>query len=68
MKKYYTLAIKVDGIWEAEFGDYDREVVKIELEDHFDHGVLKKNMKIITTGDKQDDIIRSIGKLNGELR
>lgn len=36
VKRYYTLAVKEDGVWYAQFGDYDKETVKQEAEDSWD--------------------------------
>jgi len=52
-RKYYTLL--VDG--QIHFGDYDRNVVKQEMEDECDsRGIPKNRCKIIQSGDTQPEI------------
>jgi hypothetical protein len=64
-RRYFTLIEKADnGFWTIEFGAYDREDCKSELEDRADHGVRKKDLKIIATGPKQADIDAAVAKLN----
>lgn len=70
-RKYHTLLICYPhenipgaGNWQIHFGDYDKEVVKQELEDEHDSGTFKKNLKIITTGPKQADIDAAVAELN----
>lgn len=69
MKKYFVLlkktVIENNNVWEIEFGDYDKQAVQEEFEDQRDHGVPKKNLKIITCGDKQEEIDMAISKENG---
>jgi hypothetical protein len=57
-RKYYSLIAIFDTKWEILFGDYDREVVEQEKEDNenLDSDFGAKKLKIITTGDAQDDI------------
>jgi hypothetical protein len=70
-RQYYTLCIKEFGKWEPQFGDYSKSVVEQEARDVYadrysmDY-VPAKNRKIITTSDKQSDIVHAIAKLNGE--
>ena len=53
-KPYYTLLVRVDGIWLVEFGDYDRQEVEAELEiligdighAEWGTGITRKNTKI----------------------
>lgn len=67
MRKYYTLAVRIDGRWSPEFGDYDRECVQVELAGYLDSGAWKrKDLKIVTTDDNQAAIDAAIRKLNGE--
>ena len=35
---YHTLIIRVDGIWEAVLGNYDRDVVEAEVDARTDDG------------------------------
>lgn len=66
-RKYYIL-VSFDGHkWIGpEFGDYDKEVVKSELEDYVDGGEYKrKNLKILTiAGTKTTDAQVAIDALN----
>ena len=56
-RKYYTLVI--DGA--IHFGDYDREVVKQEMEDECSsRGISKSRCKIVTSGDSQAEIDKAI--------
>lgn len=50
-RPYFTLLEFREGSWTIQFGDYDREVVEAEGEDFIDHGIRKKNLKIIRTED-----------------
>lgn len=67
-KRYHTLLVREDVVrrWQFHFGDYDRNVVVQERDDITEHDYLKKNTKIITTGDDQKDIDAAINKLNQE--
>lgn len=60
-KPYYTLLVKRAGVWSAQFGDYDREVVSYEEHDCYDTEVTK----IIKTDDNQASIDAKIAELNG---
>jgi hypothetical protein len=60
-KPYYTLVVKRAGVWSAQFGDYDREVVKDEEYDCYDTEV----SKIIKTADNQAAIDFYIAVMNG---
>lgn len=62
--KYYSLAVREDGKWAVQFGDYDRETVKAELGDYLDHGTRRKDMRIITSGDTQAEITKAVAALN----
>lgn len=63
---YYTLVLRDDGDrrWRPEFGDYDRSSVQAEMESYTEHAYLKKNAKIITSGDKQAEIDAAVAQLN----
>ena len=58
---YYTLAVRVNGKWGPEFGDYDRETVKDEMEDCENEWC---DMKVIRSGDTQKEIDAAIDYLN----
>lgn len=64
MATYYTLAVRENGTWGAQFGDYDRETVAEEKIDYADHGYLARDLKIIRTGDNQTDIDAAIAAMN----
>ena len=64
-RRYHSLVILQDGRWGPQFGDYSREVVEQEAEDSYGD-VPKKHRKIVTTGDKQADIVHRVAQLNGE--
>ena len=64
MSTYYTLAVRENGIWGAQFGDYDREVVLDEKLDYQDQGYSARDLKIIRTGDNQADIDARVAAMN----
>ena len=64
-RKYFTLAVRTDGKWSAQFGDYDRATVQDELTDYRDHDMKAKDLRIVISGDRQSDIDAAIAKLNG---
>jgi hypothetical protein len=63
MTNYYTLLVLEDDRWVNAFGDYDRDVVKQEIEDSY----ADTKTKIITTGPDQLTIDRAVGGLNREI-
>jgi hypothetical protein len=67
-RKYHSLLERIDGRWSIQFGDFDREVVRQELEDVHEGVpfVKKKDLKIITTAENQAAIAAAVAKLNGE--
>ena len=66
---YYTLAIYniEHNKWYAEFGDYDKELVRDEMNYHTEgyEAILMNNMKIVKTNHDQQSIDAAINKLNG---
>lgn len=68
-KSYFTLATREDdGLWYAQFGDYDRDVVKQELDDYADGGSYRrKDMRVVVTGDDQASVERGVRRLNYPL-
>jgi hypothetical protein len=68
MRTYWTLAIRESGVWAPQFGDYDREVVEQERLDVLDgyDPPLKRDTKVIKSGDLQADIDAAIAKLNAK--
>lgn len=63
MKKYHTLLIRdEDGRWCAEFGDYDKQMVKMEAEEY------SEKTKIITTDHEQSSIDAKINSLNMDVK
>lgn len=64
-KKYYTLATREGTTWGPQFGDYDRAVVREELDDMVYNGSVKRmDATILCTGPRQDDINNAIAELN----
>jgi hypothetical protein len=65
MRKYHTVLVKYvgDTQWCIHFGDYDKEVAQDELADVRDSYDVKA-AKLITTGDKQEDIMAKVNQLN----
>lgn len=65
-RTYYTLATReYEGAdWSPQFGDYSRGVVEAEKEDYLEQGYEKKDLKIIQTGDTQQQIDDEIAVLN----
>lgn len=65
-RKYYTLVAfdKLNQKWFIEFGDYDKTVVIFELEDYKDRGYRAKDLKIITSGETQEEINLAVNELN----
>lgn len=64
-RHYFTLAVRYDGRWCPEFGDYKRAVIVSERDDFREHKIKAKDLKIIKTGDRAADISAAIAKLNG---
>ena len=66
-RPYYTLLVR-DGSpgcqWSPEFGDYDQDTVKAELDDWRDQGFKRSELKIIKTAAKQADIMAKVAELN----
>jgi hypothetical protein len=60
-RPYYTLAVRANGKWGPEFGDFDKETVKDEMEDCENEWC---EMKIIKSGVDQAAIDAEIKKLN----
>lgn len=65
MRKYYTLAVRENGVWGAQFGDYDKETVEDERADYLDHDHKARDLKVIKSGDGRVAIEAAIAKLNG---
>ena len=65
--KYYTLLSRENKFsdWNIEFGDYDKDVVKAELESYVDGDYKKSNLKIICTEPEQYEIYKAVFILNG---
>lgn len=64
MATYYTLAVREDGVWGPDFGDYDRDTVVDEKLDYQDRGYSARDLKIIRTGDTQADVDARIAAMN----
>lgn len=69
-RTYYTLAIRSNGVWSPQFGDYDREVVEQEGRDMREsgdwEGLKAKDCKVISTNHTQADIHAAIIALNAK--
>jgi hypothetical protein len=49
--------VREDGEWSQEFGDYEKSVVKDELQDKRDHDIKAKDLHILEVdGDMQADV------------
>ena len=59
-KKYYTVAFYDQGQWHVDFGDYDKEVVKQEIEDSYS----EYKTKIIVTTKGHDELMQKLAELN----
>lgn len=74
MRRYYTLLVKEltdewQPRWVIEFGDYDRETVEDELQTVMDsYDRKRRDLKIIATSDKQEDIDAKVAELNARLK
>lgn len=60
---YYTLAIRIDGQWSAEFGDFDRRTVKDER-DHARSEFKAKDLRIIKHAPTHEATLAAIAELN----
>jgi len=65
-RKYYTIAIRENGVWAPQFGDYDRMTVSFERDSYVDRGISGKDVKIITTAPGQKAIDAAIADLNNQ--
>jgi hypothetical protein len=65
-KKYYTLCLRDDGdmVWRPEFGSYNRMDVSYEMSEYVERDYLRKNAKIIESGDTQVEIDQAVKELN----
>jgi hypothetical protein len=68
-RPYYTLVVHegdhiADNPWGIAFGDYDLDTVEAERDEYRDKGWKAKELKIITTTDKQADIDAAVHELN----
>lgn len=64
IRKYYTLAIKQNGIWSCAFGDYDKSVVQDEMDDMKESGYYDKcKFKIVCSDDNQESIDKAVSAL-----
>lgn len=60
MRKYHSVAFYDQGQWHADFGSYDREEVKQEIEDSYS----EFKTKIITTTGGHRELMAKIDQLN----
>lgn len=63
MKKYFTIAFFDNGRWYIDFGDYDKETVKQEIDDSYSD----YKTKIITTTKGHTELMAKLNKLNEDL-
>ena len=69
MRTYYTL-VERDAPgkpWSPQFGDYDRETVEAERSEYRDKDIRAGNLKIISSGDRGEDVLAAVAKLNADL-
>ena len=67
MTNYFTLAIRHNGIWGAEFGDYHKPTVATEKADRrYCDGIKANDICIIMTDETQEAIDAGIAQLNGK--
>jgi hypothetical protein len=65
-RPYFTLAIREDGRWSPQFGDYERAVVTQEARDAYAHHH-PRDRKIIATLPDCDSIDAGIAALNAPI-
>ena len=67
---YYTLVLRDDGdrLWRPEFGDYEMSVVQEEMDSYTEYDYLKKNARILVSGDSQAEIDQAVKTLNEVTR
>lgn len=68
-KKYYTIAIRENGIWNAQFSDYDKSVVIDEAIDSYTYNIdgkriPAKDRKVLTTVPGTKAIDAAVAALN----
>ena len=62
-RAYYTLAIREEGRWAPQFGDYDKATVEQEAVDsYFEHRALDR--RIVKSADDRASIDAAIARLN----
>jgi hypothetical protein len=66
-RPYFTLAIREDGRWSPQFGDYERAVVAQEIRDCYAH-VRKPDRKIVKSDPDCDAINAALAALNNGER
>lgn len=67
MVNYFTLAIRTNGIWGAEFGDYHKATVQEEKADRrYCDGIKAADICIIMTDETQAAIDAGIAQLNAK--
>jgi hypothetical protein len=66
-RTYFTLITRdhATSPWGVAFGDWDRDNVASELDDHRDHGARARDLKIIATDGRQASIDAKVNLLNG---
>ena len=68
MENYYTMLLLDCGFWSPEFGSFDREEVKEEIQCYLDHEDYKPHQfLIICTGESQDEVDLAVDNLNHNI-
>jgi hypothetical protein len=65
-RRYYTLAVRLGGMWSPQFGDYTRATVSAERDyvlQSTAFPVKRKDTKIVASGDSQDEIEEAVAAL-----
>jgi hypothetical protein len=64
-RTYFTLCTReADGVWSPQFGDYDKDCVRFELDDYAQHDYKRKDLRIVTSYDDQASINTAVAALN----
>jgi hypothetical protein len=67
---YFTLAVREDGRWSPQFGDYDRAVVEQEIADMLDSaawpGLKRRDTKIVRSDASRASVNAALAALNAD--
>jgi len=65
---YYTMLVYTYGVWTPEFGSFDKEEVKEEIQSWIDYEDYKSHQfLIICTGESQDEVQLQVDELNHNI-